>query len=61
MIYEVSEQSNPYKGTPPRPWVRIQLIAPDGTSRETDLLADTGSPCALIVSCSTMDGTRRQL
>ena len=44
------EQRNPYKGAPPRPWVRVQLAAPDGTKRELDLLADTGNPFELIVS-----------
>lgn len=44
------EQRNPYKGTPQRPWVRIRLLAPDGSATELELLADTGSPCALIIS-----------
>jgi hypothetical protein len=44
------EQRNPYKGTPPRPWVRLQLVAPDGTIQELELLADTGNPLPLLVS-----------
>ena len=43
------EQRNPYKGEPPRPWLRIRLIASDGTTSEVDLLADTGNPCAVII------------
>jgi hypothetical protein len=48
MIAQPKEQRNPYKGTPPRPWVRIRLRAPDGTEEELDLIADTGNPCAVI-------------
>jgi hypothetical protein len=44
------EQRNPYKGSPLRPWVRVQLAAPDGTVRDLDLLADTGNPFELVVS-----------
>jgi hypothetical protein len=44
------KQRNAYKGSPPRPWVRLRLKAPDGTDLELDLLADTGNPCALILS-----------
>ena len=42
-------QRNPYKGTPPRCWVRIRFAAPDGSLHERELLADTGSPCAVIL------------
>lgn len=48
------EQRNPYKGAPPRPWVRLRLVAPDGTFQELDLLADTGNPCALIIGRAFM-------
>lgn len=48
------EQRNPYKGTPPRPWVRLRLAAPDGSTQELDLLADTGNPCALIIGQQLM-------
>jgi hypothetical protein len=48
------EQRNPYKGSPPRPWIRIRLTAPDGTAQEIELLADTGNPFELIVSQQQM-------
>jgi hypothetical protein len=50
----ISEQRNPYKGTPPRSWIRVQLLAPDGSMQEIDLLADTGNPAAIIVSDDLM-------
>ena len=50
----MSEQRNAYKGSPSRPWIRVTLIAPDGSSRELDLLADTGSPFNLVVSNATL-------
>lgn len=49
-----SEQRNPYKGSPQRPWVRIRLLAPDGSATELELIADTGSPCSLIISQQNM-------
>jgi hypothetical protein len=42
-------QRNPYKGRVPRAWVRLRFEAPDGTLHERELLADTGSPCAIII------------
>jgi hypothetical protein len=42
-------QYNPYKGTPPRSWVRLRFAAADGSIHERELLADTGSPCAVIL------------
>jgi hypothetical protein len=48
------EQRNAYKGKPSRPWVRIRLLAPDGTFRELDLVADTGNPSALIIGQAAM-------
>ena len=48
------EQRNSYKGLPPRPWVRLTLIAASGAQREIDALADTGNPCAFIVSPEVM-------
>ncbi len=50
----MTQQSNPYKGSPPRAWVRLLLLAEDGTSRQMDLLADTGSPCAFVVGVEQM-------
>jgi hypothetical protein len=44
------EQRNPYKGTPLRPWVRLFLLADNGRRQEIDAFADTGNPCALIIS-----------
>lgn len=49
-----SEQRNPYKGSPPRPWIRVRLAVPDGTTEEVELLADTGNPCAIIISQAAM-------
>lgn len=48
------EQRNPYKGSPPRPWVRIRLIDPLGKTQELELLADTGNPCALVIGQQAM-------
>ena len=49
------EQLNAYKGNPLRPWVRLTLVTADGPTREIDALADTGNPCALIVSREAMN------
>jgi hypothetical protein len=48
------EQRNAYKGSPARSWVRIVLVSATGVSTKLDVLADTGSPCSLIVSDSIM-------
>lgn len=53
------EQRNPYQGTPERPWFRLRLLAADGDSRELSVLADTGNPCALIVSVEEMRHFKR--
>jgi hypothetical protein len=50
----MTEQRNPYQGAPPRPWIRVALVAPDGTTRDLQVLADTGSPFALVVARSTL-------
>ena len=50
MIAGPSEQRNPYKGSPQRASVRLRLATPAGTTHEVELLADTGSPCALLLS-----------
>jgi hypothetical protein len=42
-------QDNPYKGATPRCWVRLRFAAADGSLHERELLADTGSPCAVII------------
>lgn len=49
-------QENDYKGTPPRPWLRFELVAPDGTTRILEAVADTGNPLPLIVSSAVMAG-----
>lgn len=54
MIVAAFEQRNPYKGKPPRPWIRLRLEALDGTRVELELLADTGNPCALIIASPSM-------
>ena len=43
-------QQNPYKGTSPRCWIRLRFAATDGSLHERELVADTGSPCAVILS-----------
>jgi hypothetical protein len=48
------EQRNPYKGTPPRPWVRVQLLARNGTAFATELVVDTGNPFYLIMGSARM-------
>jgi hypothetical protein len=50
----MAEQRNLYKGSPLRPWIRLDLVAADGTTREIEVLADTGNPCALIVGTLVM-------
>jgi hypothetical protein len=42
-------QQNPYKGISPRCWVRLRFAASDGSLHERELVADTGSPCAVIL------------
>ena len=50
MITLSSDQINPYKGQPSRPWIQVRFEAANGTIRELELLADTGSPSAIILS-----------
>ncbi len=45
-------QRNPYKGTTARGWVRLRFAAADGSVHERELVADTGSPCAVIFGLS---------
>ena len=42
-------QRNLYKGVGPRCWLRLRFAAIDGSLHERELLADTGSPCAVIL------------
>jgi hypothetical protein len=46
----MSEQRNPYKGTPPRPWLRLGFLARDGSKVSLDLLADTGCPYDVVLA-----------
>ena len=48
------EQRNLYNGTPPCCWIRVRLRAPDGSDHEFNLLADTGSPVAIILGLTTL-------
>lgn len=48
------EQRNPYKGNPPRAWVRVHLVAAGGNSQTVELLADTGNPCAVIIGSGNL-------
>jgi hypothetical protein len=47
-------QQNHYKGNIPRAWIRLRLLAPDGSFHEREMLADTGSPCALILGMADL-------
>jgi hypothetical protein len=53
-------QRNPYKGEPPRPWIRLHILDPDGDPIPVELLADTGSPYAVIVSPKVMALARQE-
>ena len=48
------EQRNSYKGIDPRGWVRIKLVASDGSRARLELIADTGCPFDLIVDVATV-------
>ncbi|MBX9584674.1 MAG: hypothetical protein K2X87_30595 [Gemmataceae bacterium] len=47
------EQRNPYRAG--RPWLRLGFMTIDGTVRELELVADTGSPGAVIVGETLFD------
>jgi hypothetical protein len=51
----MSEQRNPYKGNPIRPWLRLSFLARDGTTHTVELLADTGTPVGVILSPELFD------
>jgi hypothetical protein len=56
----LGEQRNRYKGSPPRSWLRLQFPgSPQGT-HEVDLVADTGNPCALIISEANMTRVKQR-
>lgn len=48
------EQRNGYKGNSPCAWVRVRLVAPNGSEKELELLADTGCPYPVIISTALM-------
>ena len=52
-------QRNSYKGHDPRCWVRLRFAALDGSLHERELLADTGSPCAVILGESDLVALRQ--
>ena len=54
-----SEQRNLYKGFPERAWVAVHLMLVDDGTRQVQLLADTGCPCALVVGKDVMRGLKR--
>lgn len=43
------EQRNPYRGFAPRPWLRIRVLDANDVPVELTLIADTGSPHAVII------------
>jgi hypothetical protein len=49
-----NEQRNPYKGSPLRPWLRLQFIAADQSPHEFECVADTGNPFSVILSRAQM-------
>jgi hypothetical protein len=47
-------QRNPYKGTTPRSWLRLRFVVADGSLHERELVADTGSPFAIILGLADL-------
>jgi hypothetical protein len=47
-------QRNPYKGTTPRSWVLLRFAVADGSLHEREVVADTGSPCAVILGLTDL-------
>ena len=45
----MSEQRNPYKGRPLRPWLTLGFLERTGQPLELELLADTGSAQAIVL------------
>ena len=50
----MAEQRNSYKGVDSRAWVRIELVASDGSRAQLEVIADTGCPFDLIVDVATI-------
>jgi hypothetical protein len=47
-------QRNSYKGAEPRCWITVRFVTRDGETHERALLADTGSPCSVILRPSDL-------
>ena len=45
----MSEQTNGYKGSPPRAWIRLRLYGAGGATEELDVVVDTGNPLPLVI------------
>ena len=59
MSAAAAEQRNSYKGSPSRPWCRVILIGEGSAADAMELLADTGNPCAIVVSVAAMSRFKR--
>ncbi len=55
---KVCEQKNPYAGAPARPWIQLRLHSATGETVTVKLLADTGSPCAIVIGRRVMEKVR---
>ena len=44
------ERRSPYQGVPPRAWITLRLAGPKGNAQDWKLIADTGSPFALVIA-----------
>src|ERR1043166_1049758 len=51
-----AKQLNPYRGIPPRAWLRLGLG--NDAAQELLVIADTGNPCALIVGLDVLNAFR---
>lgn len=49
------EQRNPYLGVAPRAWLRLRFLDPNDSPIELTLIADTGSPYAVIIDVLVLD------
>lgn len=61
MIASAHGQRHAYKGEPPRAWVDVEFIGANGSVETVELIADTGCPCAVIVSEEQMQRLRHAL
>jgi hypothetical protein len=53
------EQRNPYLGVAPRAWLRLRFLDSQGVPVELTLIADTGSPYAVIIDAIVLNRLRR--